>query len=227
MQKRTFNKKHKIVQPYKVGDVVMAIDHTRTSKWDPVYEGPFTITEVHKGGSYTLHDRTGEVLPRRMTTNMLKYIPEPMDNGDPSGGEGGHVQEARTVKRNRSNTQPQMLEHIPEHNNERQQQGKKDIMRNTKKVTTEKTNSSSTPATTTNKDSDYYRVDHIIDHMYRKGKLEYKVRWHGYDQSTDSWVREHDFADTAVIKRYWSKRLDSSDSKPHSHYRRATAHHRA
>jgi len=83
-QKTMFDKSHKTVPPFEMGDVVWAMDPTRTSKWDPLYEGPFTVSQIHKGGSYTLKDQTGEDLQRRVTTSMLKRD-RPME--DPSGRE--------------------------------------------------------------------------------------------------------------------------------------------
>lgn len=74
----------------RVGDKVMAIDSTKESKWSPAYEGPFTIAKVHKGGTYTLKDETGENLDRRRTISMLKYIASEKDSmPKTSGGESG------------------------------------------------------------------------------------------------------------------------------------------
>ena len=53
----------------------MAIDSTRESKWDPVLEGPYTVSQVHRGGNYTLKGLDGVDMPRRRTLDMLRPIP--------------------------------------------------------------------------------------------------------------------------------------------------------
>jgi hypothetical protein len=64
------------------GAKVMALDQTRSSKWDPVYEGPYTIIRKTGGGAYILQDHDGTTLDRKMTISMLK----PIDGMIPSGG---------------------------------------------------------------------------------------------------------------------------------------------
>ncbi len=66
--------KRKQIDPLKPGDHVMAIDQTRGSKWDPKYEGPFIIHQQHEGGTYSLKNMLGDILPRRQTIDMLKPI---------------------------------------------------------------------------------------------------------------------------------------------------------
>jgi hypothetical protein len=77
--------KNRLVEQLSVGDKVMAIDHTKESKWDPVYEGPYTVAAVHRGGNYTLRGADGQNLSRRRTIDMLRLIPS-MELGVPSGG---------------------------------------------------------------------------------------------------------------------------------------------
>ena len=52
----------------------MVLDKTRTSKWDPIYEGPFTIVSQTNGGTYVLKDATDVNLDRRFTIDMLKIV---------------------------------------------------------------------------------------------------------------------------------------------------------
>jgi len=76
---------NKIVDYLKPGTVVMALDPTRESKWDPIYEGPFTIVRKTTGGSYILKDSTGDELSRRYSISMLKLVDVP------SGGESEYI----------------------------------------------------------------------------------------------------------------------------------------
>ena len=46
------------------GQEVWIKDVTRGNKWDAVYEGPYTVLCQHKGGTYSLLDTMGEILPR-------------------------------------------------------------------------------------------------------------------------------------------------------------------
>ena len=71
--------------------MVMAVDHTKSSKWDPVYEGPYEVVEQHRGGAYTLKDLTGEIMSTKRTIDMLKVIPS-LPMAVPSGeGESDNV----------------------------------------------------------------------------------------------------------------------------------------
>jgi hypothetical protein len=73
MKERTdFNQKERIVERLVPGDKVFAIDKTKESKWDPIYEGPFTVTACHRAGNYSIADATGAVLDRKFTISMLK-----------------------------------------------------------------------------------------------------------------------------------------------------------
>ena len=78
---------HRIVSDLQPGTIVMAIDTTRESKWDPIYEGPYEVVRKTHGGSYILRDQTGEELKRRYAISMLKVIDVP------SGGESLHAKD--------------------------------------------------------------------------------------------------------------------------------------
>lgn len=43
------------------GVQVMMMDKRQTSKWDPVYEAPFTILRRYSGGLYVLRDALGSI----------------------------------------------------------------------------------------------------------------------------------------------------------------------
>ena len=72
---KRFNKMHKIVD-YPVSSHVMAYDQTRTSKLDPIYEGPYKIVR-RKGGAYTLQDHDGILLKQNYAPSQLIPVPEP------------------------------------------------------------------------------------------------------------------------------------------------------
>ena len=52
----------------------------------------------------------------------------------------------------------------------------------------------------------YFRVDDIVDHRECGGKMEYLVKWHGYEHDENTWEEASAFADTKAIKDYWAKR---------------------
>ena len=56
------------------GAVVMMIDKTKESKWDPLYEGPFTVIRQNRGGAYILKDKLGETLKRTVPADQLKLV---------------------------------------------------------------------------------------------------------------------------------------------------------
>ena len=71
----------KIVQPLQPGTHVMVTDALKESKWDPPYEGPFTVLKRTRRNNYVLMDATGAILKRHFTIQMLKPI-----DGIPSEG---------------------------------------------------------------------------------------------------------------------------------------------
>jgi hypothetical protein len=56
-----------------VGTQVMALDHTRSGKWNPKTEGPYTVAAVSKGGAYTLQGPDGELLSRRRVRDLCRF----------------------------------------------------------------------------------------------------------------------------------------------------------
>ena len=70
-----------IVEPLPLGTQVMVADALKESKWDPPYEGPFTIVKRTRRNNYVLTDATGATLKRKFTIQMLKPI-----DGVPSEG---------------------------------------------------------------------------------------------------------------------------------------------
>ena len=87
---------HKQIDPLLPGTKVMAVDHTKSSKWDPVYEGPYEVVEQHRGGAYSLKDLTGEIMSTKRTIDMLKVIPS-LPMAVPSG-EGESEKQEETEK---------------------------------------------------------------------------------------------------------------------------------
>jgi hypothetical protein len=73
---QSFNAKHKL-EDFPEGAYVMTIDSTRSSKLDPVYEGPFRVLRRTKGGSYELIDTDGALIKRRFPPSQLKLIRDP------------------------------------------------------------------------------------------------------------------------------------------------------
>jgi len=81
VRRNRLDRDHKIIEELKPGTIVYAIDKTKVSKWDPNYEGPFSVVRRNKGGSYILKDKTGDELKRRFTVDMLKLAKETTKGG--------------------------------------------------------------------------------------------------------------------------------------------------
>ena len=195
-----FNNTNKIVKSLAVGTIVYAVDQTRSSKWDPIYEGPFKIVEQHEGGSYSLCDANGERLGRRMTIDMLKPVvaanqEDLMVSESPSGGGG---------KKN-------VIDPIKSDSQARKKKKSNNKKRSVKKTDTKKMKQS--------KDQDtmnrHFRVERILDHKLdrRKGSYEYLVKWTGYDENENSWISASNFDDLNVIKKYWNERRNRKKGK--------------
>jgi RNase H-like domain found in reverse transcriptase/Integrase core domain/Integrase zinc binding domain len=68
--------KHNIINELKPGTRVYTLDKTRESKWNPKYEGPFTVVKRNQGGAYELKDATDKILKRKFPVDQLKIIPD-------------------------------------------------------------------------------------------------------------------------------------------------------
>ena len=174
--KHQFDTTNKRAKSLEIGSTVYAIDQTKTSKWEPVYEGPFTIAEKHEGGTYSLTDVTGERINRRMTIDMLKPVLQQQKQTElsmvePSGREDENRKADQTASKKKKK----------------------------KKKASAVTHKRGQTAPTT----DYYTLERILGHKMVQGRYQYLVRWLGYNETEDSWVNASDFSDTAIIRRYW------------------------
>ena len=52
----------------------MILNHQKSSKWEPHYDGPYTIDKQHQSGTYSLCNALNEVINGRFSPDMLKLI---------------------------------------------------------------------------------------------------------------------------------------------------------
>ena len=64
--------KKKQVESLLPRDIVWIVDVMQGSKWEPVYEGPYSVLHQHKSGTYSLLDVMGGILPRRVPISQIK-----------------------------------------------------------------------------------------------------------------------------------------------------------
>ncbi len=91
------DKSRRTAPDFQVGDLVMAVDPVRTSKWHPVYTGPHAVGAVHRGGNYTLLDALAQPMEPRRTTDMLRLVSSFSSMDEPSGGEEKHIIPPKTI----------------------------------------------------------------------------------------------------------------------------------
>jgi len=77
-----------------LGDSVYAKDMTRGSKWDPVYEGPFTVIRQNEGKAYILADATGTEIQLARTVDQLKLVGRAVEETS-TGGEDLETEEIK------------------------------------------------------------------------------------------------------------------------------------
>lgn len=80
------------------GAQVMMVDKTRESKWDPVYEGPFTVVRMNRGNAYILRDALGE-LKRTVPADQLKLVSR---EGSEAVVEDAETHEVKAIKDHRA-----------------------------------------------------------------------------------------------------------------------------
>ena len=76
----------------------MTRDVTRESKWDPVYEGPFTVIGQSRYGAYILQDADGTMLPRHYAINQLKIFDSILSGGRSSSKFSKNPVESNDIK---------------------------------------------------------------------------------------------------------------------------------
>ena len=130
----------------KSGTKVMVLDQHRSSKWEPIYEGPYEIVRQDQGGAYVLKDELGEIMEPKRTIEMLKPIED----------------ESTTIKDNR----------------------------------------------------DSFEIEKLLDHKLTKDGYEYLVKWKGYSEKDNSWVKAKDFNGQKMLVKYWrgKKKKNSTSS---------------
>ena len=80
------------------GDEVMVLDKTRKSKWDPAYEGSYTVIRKTRGGSYILKDKEEKELKTRFPPSLLKKIIKSISNTDEQSYEIKQITNHRKVE---------------------------------------------------------------------------------------------------------------------------------
>jgi hypothetical protein len=58
-------------------------------------------------------------------------------------------------------------------------------------------------------DDKTYVVERIIKHRNVKGVYSYFVKWKNYPESDNSWVKDKNFYDINIVKKYWKDRSKS------------------
>lgn len=51
-------------------------------------------------------------------------------------------------------------------------------------------------------DSTRYEVEKVLSHRIRNGKLEYKIKWRGWDDSWNQWLPKDDLFCEGLIKEH-------------------------
>jgi hypothetical protein len=162
------------------GTQVFAIDKTRTSKWDPQFEGPFTVVQQNHGGAYTLKDVTGQIIPQHFTIDMLKPVAgEKSQMAMPSEGEDARM--GRQTKK----------EGI-------QEKEKAKITSSDRLKSKEKSKIGMNK-----KQEMHLEVERILDHRMKDGVIEYLVKWKDYGDEENQWRTVKDFDSLRIIKEYW------------------------
>ncbi|CDH61576.1 hypothetical protein RO3G_15136 [Lichtheimia corymbifera JMRC:FSU:9682] len=71
--KNKFDKTHRLIDFPEQSHVMVKVQ-SRGSKLAPAYEGPYTVLRKTQGGTYTLQDETGALMPRDYVPSELKLI---------------------------------------------------------------------------------------------------------------------------------------------------------
>ena len=53
---------------------------------------------------------------------------------------------------------------------------------------------------------DVYKVESLVDHKENGKRTTYRIRWHGYASSHDTWEPASNIFDKSLITKYWRRR---------------------
>jgi len=118
-----FNQTKKILPPLAPGTKVMVLDSTRESKWDPLYEGPFTVLQQTSGGSYILQDTDGTKIPRKYVISQLKPLLSI------SFKKGGNVSKSADISISDEDEQHYVVKKILDHKSDKNGKGYEYLVR--------------------------------------------------------------------------------------------------
>ena len=188
-----FAQTHKVaVQPFPLGSYVMTIDVTRGSKLEPIYEGPFRVSKIHRS-TYTLVDNDGVTLPRNYAPSQLKLISLKDEHAVPATLQLSESPSTTVTTNTNTNTD------IDVHSNNGN---------NFKVVRSTRPTSPSRPASrpTYNRQQSYVVEDILDDDIDdNTGDYIYLVKWKHYPTSEATWEPPDSFDGEAAIRRYWAK----------------------
>ncbi|KAJ8651493.1 hypothetical protein O0I10_012946 [Lichtheimia ornata] len=81
--KTRYNKTHRMHKDIPIGSQVMIVNINRSSKTDPIYDGPYIVHFRTPKGNYVLRDKMGKLLQRNIPPHQVKRVSDdPKADGD-------------------------------------------------------------------------------------------------------------------------------------------------
>jgi hypothetical protein len=116
-QAKSFEKRHKIIKPFQLGDTVMLYDHNRSGKDDPLRVGPYTITEITPTQSYLLSDGINMPILRHASALRLHTRSSKKERGMEAETSAKHSQPQHTPQPQQAYEVEEILDYRGKANN--------------------------------------------------------------------------------------------------------------
>ena len=184
----------KRVEPIQSGEQVWIQDVTRGGKWEPVYEGPYTVLRQNKGGTYSLLDAAGELLPRRVPVAQIR-VTNPINEKKNEKTETTMAKARETAEETGESAESEQKKPVIDTkvSGGEVREKKSQLKKGNKKTSKKKV------------ETDHFEIGEVIGHKERDGAMDYLVAWKGYGPKDNSWVPIEDFDGLATVHKYWKK----------------------
>jgi len=168
-----------------------------------------------RGPSLSISDVGNEVAVHEKEQVIDKFITEIMDNMDVGKGKE-KVDEINIRENADDDVIVKQLEMVNVEVQKIRRLTKRKICTGEPRLTElkkRKNNNCSEPQRKKIKKNDFYVEKKILEEKLHNGKIKYLVKWEGFDEGENSWIREDQFGEGSMLRRWKTRHLKTKPKK--------------